>query len=313
MKFYDQSPLVKLRLFLAPFFLVLSFNTFSEMAYSSTAEGFKKSDKRQWNMKSVDIRTVINVLAKETGKNFILDPHVVGKVTFISAYPLAAGELYQAFLALLQSNGYEAIVNGPVIKILPNAFAKEENMPLMKNGERIHENEMAVTVIRVKYVSALELVKTLRQLVFHFGYIEVYSQTNDIIIADHANNIGKLEKLIKRLDKPTATAVEVIHLKYAQASELVTTIAAVLQNKSGIETGLTLGSEERNNDLLVHGGTPEQHLQIRSLIAKLDQPIKKSSQNTEVIYLKYLRSEKVATILKGLIDNYLHQKGVISL
>src|SRR3982751_4377324 len=72
------------------------------------------NDKHVWNLKNVDIHTIIDELAKETGKNFVVSSSLTGKVTFISGYPLTSEEVYQAFLALLQASGFEAVQEGPV-------------------------------------------------------------------------------------------------------------------------------------------------------------------------------------------------------
>ncbi len=288
---------------------------------SSSADPIKTTDnipsnnteKRIWNLKNVDIHTVINELAKETGKNFVVSPLVTGKVTFVSSYPLNSDELYQAFLALLRVSGFEAISSGPIVKIVPEAFIKEEGSQFINANHASPRDEMAVTIARVKYVSASELVKVLKQLVFRYGYIEAYGPTNDIIISDFSNNISRLTNLIQRLDMPTATSIEVIHLRYAQPNELVKMVSALLQQKGEGDNNLVFGSDDRGNNILIHGGTPEQRMQVRSLISRLDVPLSRKSVGTEVISLKYLRAAKVAVILNSLIENYKQEKSNLSI
>jgi general secretion pathway protein D len=297
-----------LMLFCGLFFLPFSLATPPQTSDKVTPTN---SNKRTWNLKNVDLQTVINELAKETGKNFVVSPQVTGKVTFISSYPLSTDEVYQAFLALLKTSGFVAIENDAIVKIVPETFAKEEGSPIYNQEKRSHSEEMAVTIARVKYVSAIELVKVLKQLVYHFGYIEAYSPTNDIIISDYSSNIARLLTLIRSLDKATASSIEVIHLKYAQSNDLVKMVSSLGQ-KSGSVNNLMLAADERSNNVLIQGGTPEQHLQIRSLIYQLDVPVTTKSVATEVIYLKYLRAEKVAVILSSLIENYKREKNNLS-
>lgn len=271
-------------------------------------QGPSNNEKHVWNLKNVDIHTVINELAKETGKNFVVAPQVTGKVTFISSYPLNTEELYQAFLGLLGASGFIAVPSGPIIKIIPEAYVKEEGATFFNPNMNTHGAEMAVTIIRVRYVSALELVKVLKQLVYHFGYIEAYTPTNDIIISDFSNNIVRLLSLIRRLDRPTASNIEVIHLRFAPVSELVNMVSTLLQQKNASAGNLVLAADERSNDVLLHGGTPEQHMQVRSLISQLDVPRNRKSVSTEVISIKYLRAEKLAVILNSLMENYKQDK-----
>ena len=51
-----------------------------------------------------------------TGKNFIVDPRVKGKVTIISAKAMDEKELYEVFLAVLGVHGFAAIPGDNVTK-----------------------------------------------------------------------------------------------------------------------------------------------------------------------------------------------------
>ena len=50
------------------------------------------------NWKDADIRQVVEAVAAVTGKNFIIDPRVTGRVTLLSPTPLGPDALYEAFL-----------------------------------------------------------------------------------------------------------------------------------------------------------------------------------------------------------------------
>jgi len=56
---------------------------------------------RLWNLRQVDIRRVIEEVSRETGKNFIVDPRVQGKISIISTTPINAHAVYQMFLSAL--------------------------------------------------------------------------------------------------------------------------------------------------------------------------------------------------------------------
>lgn len=81
-----------------------------------------------WNLRNADIRAVIAEVSRITGKNFVIDPRVQGKVSIVSSTPLSSRELYQVFLSVLQVSGYAAIPNGEIIKIIPNIDAKHSHL-----------------------------------------------------------------------------------------------------------------------------------------------------------------------------------------
>src|SRR5580658_644928 len=80
---------------------------------------------RLWNLQDADILSVINEVSQETGKNFVVDPRVSGKVTLISSKPLRQSEVYDVFLSVLSLLGYAAIPSGDVVRIVPNMESGE--------------------------------------------------------------------------------------------------------------------------------------------------------------------------------------------
>ena len=57
------------------------------------------------NLKEADISTLIATVSEVTGRNFIVDPRVRGKVTVISSQPMTEEGVYETFLATLQVQG----------------------------------------------------------------------------------------------------------------------------------------------------------------------------------------------------------------
>ncbi|MCK4950169.1 MAG: hypothetical protein KAS48_00005, partial [Gammaproteobacteria bacterium] len=54
------------------------------------------------NLKDADINTLITTISEFTGKNFVIDPRVKGKVTVISKHPMEKKEIYEVFLSILE-------------------------------------------------------------------------------------------------------------------------------------------------------------------------------------------------------------------
>ena len=71
------------------------------------------------NIKDADIAGFIALVSEATGKNFVVDPRVSGKVTVISQSPMNEDQLYNVFLSVLRVNGFAAVPAGNVIKIVP--------------------------------------------------------------------------------------------------------------------------------------------------------------------------------------------------
>jgi general secretion pathway protein D len=76
------------------------------------------------NFKDVDISTLTQFISRITGKNFVLDDSVRGKVSVIAPAKVTPTQAYCIFLSALQLKGFAAISAGPVIRIVPSRDAR---------------------------------------------------------------------------------------------------------------------------------------------------------------------------------------------
>jgi general secretion pathway protein D len=76
------------------------------------------------DFQDVDVAVVVKFISEITGKNFILDERVHGKVTIISPTKMSIAEAYQAFQSALELKGFTTVAAGAMIKIVPTKQAK---------------------------------------------------------------------------------------------------------------------------------------------------------------------------------------------
>ena len=251
----------------------------------------------------MDIRTVIEQVARETGKSFIIDPAVNGKATIVSNKELSPDELYQVFLSVLQVLGYAAVASGDVIKIVPDANAKHLALPFAGSGQP--GDGLVVSVIPVNHVGVAALVPVLRNLVSQQGHLAAYAPSNVIIVADRENNVLRLTQIIQRIDREEYDGAEVVVLEHATASELVESLDTIISANRTATTGggpVALAADDRSNTVII-SGDKTQRLKLRALIAQLDVP-RDESGNTEVIYLQYQRAEDLVPVLSNVLSSY---------
>ena len=266
----------------------------------STVTTFALAESVTLNLKGADISALIGTVSEITGKNFIVDPRVKGKITIISSRPLDKKEVYDVFLSVLEVHGFSAIPYGKVIKIIPDADAKHHAAPTASEKNPGVGDEMVTRVIEVKNVAAAQLVPILRPLVPPQGHMAAYPQSNMLIISDRAVNIERMIELIARIDQPTSGEVEFIKLNYAAAADVVRVLNTLQQqSKKGDPQSqqAALVADERSNSLLI-GGDRGDRLQLRAIIAHLDTPTQ-SVGDTHVIYLRYAKAKDLVPVLTG--------------
>ena len=281
-------------------------------SFASAAEQKRKN--AQFNLKNAEIGAVIETIAELTGRNFIVDPKVKGKVTIISGREMSVEDLYQVFLSVLQVHGYVAISDGTVTKIVPDAGAKYATNTLINDysgeGKTTLLNDDYVTqVIEVDNISAAKLVPILRPMISPKGHLVSHAPTNTLIVSDHMVNIAHLLKIINRIDQESSSDLDIVTLEYAASSDLVRVLNQLRQKdkeKSASASSAVVIADERTNSILISGDKSER-LQIKAIIAHLDTPME-SSGDTEVVYLRYAKSKELAAILSGLGKDYIKEK-----
>ena len=280
-------------------------------------------DTAQINLRDVEIPTLIETVSRITGKSFVVDPRVKGRVTVITSSDIGKDELYETFLSILQVHGFSAVPSGAnLIKIVPSNQAKQQPVPVVggddeqllhdfakklgskksrkkpKKAKKRNADELITRVIRVEHVPAAMLVPILRPLVPSTGQLQAYGPSNTIVISDRAANIDRLLKIIKKMDRADDEELEVVKLRYASAKNLAQTIQTLQKSSiKGARSKNKVAADLRTNSLLLSGDKSARQ-QVRKIIAKLDTP-QAIDEKTKVVYLKYAKAEDLVKVLTG--------------
>ena len=251
------------------------------------------------NFKDADITQVIEAVAAATGKSIIVDPRVRAQVTMLSATPMTPDAFYEAFLALLQVHGFVAVPSGKTVKVIPDANARTVPGNDLPDRLSATSDELVTQVVGVRNVSAVQLVAILRPLMPQNAHLAAYPSSNMLILADRANNVSRMLRIIRRIDQDSDADVEVVPMQNASANEVVRTMTALNPQQTQAEGGmapLRAVADERSNSILL-AGDKTQRLRARTLIAYLDTPLV-GGGDTRVRYLRYADAEKIAAKLK---------------
>jgi len=245
------------------------------------------------NYKDADIRQIIEAVGEVTQKNFIIDPRVNGKVTMLSSTAMTPDAFYEAFLSILQVHGYVAIKTGGVIKILPDATARQFAGPLGSDGAA-GADDIVTQILQVHNVGAAQLVPILRPLIPQYGHLAAHPGSNMLIISDRAANVNRIVSIIRRIDQSNDEDIVVVRLEHASAAEIVRIMTALTQGprSDGVVVSTSLVADARTNSVLI-GGDKSERLRLRALIAHLDTPLEDGG-DTQVRYLRFADAEDLA-------------------
>lgn len=265
-----------------------------------------------FNFQEADIQAVVKTVSQITGKNFLLDPRVKGKLTIISTQPVSKSAIYQIFLASLKAQGYTAVDSASgFIKLVPLGDAKQNAD--VSSGAMPRPGEQTIThVITVQHSSAAQLVPLLRPLMAPTSQLSVYPPSNTLIVTDYADNIRNLLRIVEIIDQRGGAELAIIPLKYASALDIADMVVRLYPNVSqspgtpapaqagGEADRVTILPDLRTNSLLVRAENQGAISDLRAFVEKLDVPAKVAG-NTRVVYLRNAEATKLAEILRGLL------------
>jgi general secretion pathway protein D len=252
------------------------------------------------NLKGADIGVLIETVSQITGKSFIVDPRVEGRVTVISSRPQSAAEIYETFQSVLRVHGYAAVSSGDMIKIVPDTIAAQDGSVGNGGGG---PDALVTRIVDLTHVSAGEMATLLRPLAPQQAQMVAHPGSNTLVITDRAGNVERLVSLIRRIDTASDSDVEVIPLRHASAAEVARTLTSLEANNAAPGTPGTaqkMIADERTNSILLSGDRG-QRLRMRSLIAHLDTPLE-GGENTQVVYLRYAKAADLVPILDGVAN-----------
>lgn len=255
------------------------------------------------NIKNVDLHEFVTQISEITGRTFVVDPRMKGQVTVVSNTPMDAEAVYALFLSVLRVHNFTASPSGEIIRIQTTATGKQGPGPDGGLTE-IAPEELVTRVIAAQNVESNELVKILRPLIPQYGHIAAVAQPNVVIVSDHADNIGRMMRLIEQIDVADEDEIIMVPLREAWVGTVVALLEKLAPEQIGQgATGpqrIQLIANERNNSLIVRG-KPRPTAEILKLVEKLDQPAT-ATGDAQVFYLKHADAEKVSDILSNILN-----------
>ncbi|MGZ3771429.1 MAG: type II secretion system secretin GspD [Bdellovibrio sp.] len=290
-----------------------------------TSENFPETIE-SFDFPNVEITDLIKAISELTGKNFIIDPGVRGKITITAPSKITVAEAYKAFLSALAINGFTVVPSGSFLKVKSARNAQRDNIETFSGAYYPNTDQMITRIIHLKHISASQVNRDLRILPSKDGEMNIYEPTNSIIISDYGSNIDRVMKIISQLDVPGfEEQLEVIPIKFAKAKDLADLVDKIV-NKGQKTTGAGPGSfsagvprfsrtsgassqqgasffmaipDDRTNSIIVVGNK-SGITRIKKLISQLDFKIRaEESGGVYVYHVKHGDAEKLAQTLQG--------------
>jgi general secretion pathway protein D len=290
---------------------------------------------------NVDLRVLIKYVSEITGRNYVVDEKVRGRVTLISPTKIPTSELERVLESLLELHGFTAVPSGRVTKIIPLREVKQKGVEtdVGRDPREISPIDRMVThLVPLRYADINDVRNMLTPLISKDGNITAYGPSNTIILTDLASNVNRLVKIILEVDiKVTDEQITVVTLKYASAIDLAPQIAAAVEAKLGEAAAAPTGRARAPRAAAVRPGVPgaavsgpekifrvipdarsnaviivaarEETALVLSLIEQLDVRLPPGRAQIHVYFLENALAEDLAKVLTAQAQEFMRTVG----
>lgn len=290
------------------------------------------------NVKDADVTALIKTFSKVTGRNYIVDSSVKGKVTIHLPTPVSISESLRIFDSVLLLKGFTTVPVGDNIwKVVKTKDAKQTTIPTFEVAPDKPSDTIVTQIVRLKHVPADEMQKVISQFVTPDGLVNSFEGTNSLILIGSAANISRLRALVDKLDVPALDRdITIIPINHAEAKDIAEKVNEIMGDESEGDTSTrtstprtrtvvrtrrrmpnandaasTVGqkrrlplkviADERTNSLIVVAD-PETTGKVQALVEQLDSSVDRSSGRFYVYRVRHADAEELSEILNSLIS-----------
>ncbi|AOH85336.1 type II secretion system protein GspD [Sphingomonas panacis] len=256
------------------------------------------------NVRDADVRAFIADAARVTGRTFIIDARVQGKVTVVTDRPLSRSEYFEVFLSTLRANGLVAVpTSNGAFRIQPIDNAASQPSRVGTNGAA--RNSFVTEIVRLRAIDAASAVDTVRGLVSTQGSVTANRGGNSVVIVDFADNVRRVREVLRRIDTDNAST-RVIALKNAGAREIATALQALAGQGSGggpaqpgSPAAVSVVAVTSSNAVALRGDAASV-ARLAAVAQDLDARAKNGTE-IKVIFLENADAEQLMPVLQQLV------------
>ena len=255
----------------------------------------------------VDINVFIKFISELTGKNFVVDDKVRGKVTVLSPTRISVTEAFKVFESVLEVNGFTLVESGEVFKVVPSVRARQKNVETRVSQALVRRpsDKFVTQIIPLRHASSARVRKLLVPMVSKEGVLVEYSPSSTLIVTDYSSNIQRLMRIVREIDVQSGDVeLLVVSLEYANAGKLAMSLGKLLQagrpaGKDAEVIRPQVIADERLNALMILVAK-EDLARVRRLVRDLDLPTPRGTSTVHVVKLDNAVAEDLAAVLNGL-------------
>lgn len=250
------------------------------------------------NMQDVDIKAFIENVGIVTGRTFVIDPRVNGKVNIVSEKPLNDPEVFAVFKEVLRVHGYTVIraANGEYRVTLLQGAAQDA--PFSESGDGIN-GQFATTILRVPEGKAAEAARLIKPVMHSQGQVSANPDGDIIVVTDFAENLRKARAIVDAMGSggKVREMVQLTQLSVLDAQD-------ALKQLGGPKASFKVVALEATNSLILEGSATEV-AELQRLLISMDVGSSAPRGAISIIPLRYADGEGLNELIQAILPTYV--------
>ena len=248
----------------------------------------------------MEIRQLIEMVSKETGRTILFDEQVRGLVSLVAKRPVTPNEAWEILGSALQMLGFSLVPSTvDQWRIVPVAEAVGES-PFVGTARR--ESDLFVTaLIPVDVANLQSVMNVIQPLGGSSVTLVALEDSNSLIASGPERAIARLTAIADELDRVEERALRQRVLRYRGVLDVEPMIQAQFDSGTFSDRDLEIWSDERTNSVIFRG-TDEAVARIVAFLERIDEPVEGEG---EIRVLRILNRDaaEIAEILGGQVPS----------
>ncbi len=185
------------------------------------------------NFDDADVFSVIQTIFGEIMRvNYVVDPHVKGRVTFRSVSPISTDQVLPIMEVILRINGIGVVEDRDLYRIVPLSEVSREPSPISfgKDPAQIPTTgKSIIQVVPITYLQSTEVVKLITPFLSATAVCLDVPKSNQVIIVDTDASVRRILQLISTFDNETQKKKRASVFVYPVQNGKAKDIATLLQ------------------------------------------------------------------------------------
>ncbi len=276
----------------------------------------------------IEVRALVKLVHLHTGRKFIVDEDVKGKVTIMMPR-IPADQVYPLFVSILESIGCSVADNDGVYRVVSVGKAAIPMAKVFGPDDKVPAEGLLTKVIRLEHVNVADMQKALSSMLGQAktGAMAALESTGHLIITDSAENVRRIGQIVAQVDKPgLARVTEIVELEHADAKAMANQLETAMEGLGGsaetrasrlrqrLGQPASVGSRQAtivaapHSNSLILVGTAAQLKELKRIVKRMDVDASDGRGRLNAIFLKYISAEDTAKNLNELLSKSILAK-----